>query len=258
MRTPYGLHQGAVGVLGPAGGRGLGINWSAVKAVIFDVDGTLYCQAKLRRRMGVELARYYCLRPWRLRDLKILRDFRRERERRALHPVDDLENAQHLWAVQASGVPVERVRNVVEHWMLSAPLRHLGCCRYPGVSEFFARLRALGVRTGILSDYPAKDKLVALGLSGDCVVCATDQGVGRLKPAPDGLLFIAKGLGVSPGECLAIGDRDERDGECARSVGMPYVILERALSGRAHRFQTYYQLLSDLDNKTSGLRASTN
>ncbi|WP_196795358.1 HAD hydrolase-like protein [Richelia intracellularis] len=33
-------------------------------------------------------------------------------------------------------------------------------------------------------------------------------------------------MGVSVEDCLLIGDRDDRDGECARRAGMKYFILD--------------------------------
>ena len=35
------------------------IDWTRTKAVIFDVDGTLYAQSKLRHRMLYDLLGYY-------------------------------------------------------------------------------------------------------------------------------------------------------------------------------------------------------
>ncbi len=75
----------------------LNINWLIVKAVIFDVDGTRYNQNKLRIYMLLNLLRYYITSPWCLRELKILRDFRRERERNAFNVEKNIESAQYNW-----------------------------------------------------------------------------------------------------------------------------------------------------------------
>lgn len=200
------------------------INWSMVEAVIFDVDGTLYSQGKLRRFMLKELLQYYLIHPRHLQDLKIIQDFRREREKQAFEVVIDLENAQYEWAAKASGVSPERVRCVVQQWIFKIPLRHLPSCRYPGILEFFDNLSQRGIATAIFSDYYPNEKLAVLGLSPNCVVCATDSNVGRLKPDPKGLFVVTEKLGVPVKHCLFIGDRDERDGECARRAGMPYLI----------------------------------
>lgn len=57
-----------------------------------------------------------------------------------------------------------------------------------------------------------------------------------------GLFVIVETLGVSVEDCLFIGDRDERDGECARKAGMTYLLLERRNPRAEYQFQTYHEL----------------
>jgi phosphoglycolate phosphatase/putative hydrolase of the HAD superfamily len=195
-------------------------------AVIFDVDGTLYDQRSLRRRMLVELAAYHVARPWRISDLRLIALFRRERERRAGEHPASLETAQYEWAAAAAGTRPERVRAVIERWMDRAPLRHLAPCRHTGVAELFQRLAGRGTRIAVFSDYPAREKLAALELQVDCVVSALDPEVNRLKPDPTGLLVAARRLQVPVERCLMVGDRDDRDGEAARAAGMPFLLFQ--------------------------------
>jgi phosphoglycolate phosphatase/putative hydrolase of the HAD superfamily len=194
-------------------------------AVVFDVDGTLYDQRALRRRMLVELAAYCAARPWRIPDLRLIALFRRERERRAHERPASLESAQYEWAAAAAGARPERVREVIEHWMERAPLRHLARCRHAGVVELFRLLGERSTRIAVFSDYPAREKLAALGLEVDCVVSALDPEVNRLKPDPTGLVVAAQRLRVPVERCLMVGDRDDRDGEAARAAGMPFLLF---------------------------------
>ena len=69
--------------------------WSDIEAVIFDVDGTLYNQQLMKRLMLAELIRFYALRPRQLPELKIILDFRIEREKRAHEETENLDNAQY-------------------------------------------------------------------------------------------------------------------------------------------------------------------
>jgi FMN phosphatase YigB (HAD superfamily) len=68
---------------------------------------------------------------------------------------------------------------------------------------------------------------MALSLEVDVMVSSTDAEVDRLKPDPKGLILAASKLKTPLKECLFIGDRDDKDGECARRAGMPYLILNR-------------------------------
>lgn len=211
------------------------------KAIIFDVDGTLYDQKKLRKRIIWEILKFLALHPNRLIDFKILWDFRKSREKTVSMQVSDIENQQYVWGGHVSKVPPEKVHQVVREWMLEKPLRHLPACRYQGVLEIFSYLRKRNIRTGIFSDYPVRDKLSVLGLSPDVLVCATDREVDRLKPDPKGLLVAAEKLRIPVGQCLFVGDRDERDGECARRAGMPYVIIDKKNKNCSNCFQDLNQ-----------------
>lgn len=198
--------------------------WEGVRAAIFDVDGTLYDQGRLRRRMALELA-FHCLRqPSGVAELRILRTFRSLRERLALESGSGVEARSFERAAYACGVAPERVRDLVERWMQEAPLRHLRACRYAAVDELFTALRRRGIAIGVFSDHPAAAKLAALGLAAEVVRSATDPDVDRLKPDPRGLAVVAAGLGAAPQACLVIGDRDDRDGEAARRAGMRFLL----------------------------------
>jgi len=204
------------------------INFHDFKAVIFDVDGTFYSLKKMYSLMQIEIFKYYLNNLWEIWDIKIIIDFLRERERNAFEIVEDLENAQYEWAAKASGASLEKVRTLVQKWIFQVPLQHIYTCRYIPILELFENLMYQGIATGIFSDYPATAKLAKLGLSPNCIVSSTDKNVCRLKPDPQGLFIATEILGVSVKQCLFIGDRDEKDGECARRAGMPYLILGKS------------------------------
>ena len=97
------------------------------------------------------------------------------------------ETALVAETASATGFSAGDVRLIVEQWIERRPLPYLQACRFPGLVELFAGLRRKGKLIGVLSDYPADAKLSALGLHADHVVCASDKGVGLLKPNPRGL-----------------------------------------------------------------------
>ncbi|MCC9137792.1 HAD family hydrolase [Pontibacter silvestris] len=203
------------------------VDWRKVKAVIFDVDGTLYDQSKLRKKMLLALLNFYLWRPWRINEIMMLAHFRSERERRAGRYCQDLENAQYTWCSEKKGYPVSKIREVVEQWIFKHPVKYLEQCMYLGTREFFNTLRQHDIKIAIYSDYKAYDKLKAMNLGADLVVSSTDPEVDRLKPDPKGLIYASARLGVAIEDCLFIGDRHEMDGACALSAGMPYLIVDK-------------------------------
>jgi phosphoglycolate phosphatase/putative hydrolase of the HAD superfamily len=220
------------------------VSFHRVHAVIFDVDGTLYSQGRLRRIMALQLLGYFSLRPWRLRELATLQLFRRHREHLADTDATEIGRRQYAEVATRVGCSESFVREVVNYWIERQPLPHLERCRNLGVVETFAALQDTGRKIAVLSDYPVKEKLHALGLRVDVAVAATDLGVDRLKPNPTGLLQTITELGLSKENCLFVGDRDERDGVCARALGVDYLLYSKNCG--PGRFTDFHWLANQL------------
>ena len=216
----------------------LAVDWREVDLVVFDVDGTLYDQKRLRLAMLCHLLAH----AWRARDLGTLltlRTFRKVRETLGDKPVAAFIEAQYAQTAARHGKTPEQVRLLATEWLEERPLPLLASCRYPQVQEVFAGLRERGKKIAIFSDYPAARKLEAMGLQADHVVCATDSHIARLKPDPAALLEILRLTGVSPHRTLMIGDRADRDGMAAQRAGVRALIrASRPRAGFA-TFQTF-------------------
>jgi FMN phosphatase YigB (HAD superfamily) len=228
-----------------------GVPWSRVRLVVFDVDGTLYDQRPLRRRMRRALLAHCLSRPRDLGLLRTLQTFRRLREELAEEASEGISRLQYERPAALLGLSPEAVRLAVETWMHERPLPYLQGCRFPGVERVFEALRASGRTTAVFSDYPAEAKMRALGLRADLYVAATDADIERLKPHPLGLQRTLERAGAAPAESLFIGDRDERDGECARRLGVPYLLKTRKPTGAPAEFQEYAELLPYLSSDTA-------
>lgn len=215
------------------------LDFSRFRAVLFDVDGTLYDQKRLRKRMLIELA-FFCLEhPTRWREVKIVSKFRHLREENFAREEKSLLQAQYHWAAEALNLPEPEVRRVVDDWILRRPLKHLPPCRPPGLKELFERLRRKGVKIGVFSDYPPDDKLAALDLKADATSCALDACVNRFKPHSAGLRHVCERLGVDPCETLHIGDREDRDEPAARGCGAESIVLPAHVAAKLGREKTY-------------------
>jgi beta-phosphoglucomutase-like phosphatase (HAD superfamily) len=225
-----------------------GIPWTALDAVIFDVDGTLFDHVALRRPMLARMLAHLLTGrlPW--RDIRTLRLFRRERVRLALAEAANIGSLQYESVAAAVRRTTSEVEAIVTRWMYRQPLAFVARCAFPDAGRFIEKLKEHQIRTGVFSDYPAGGKLGALRIAVDVVRDATSPDVGRLKPSPHGFLRVADLLQVRPSRCLVIGDRDDRDGEAARRAGCMFlrkVTAFRRLRGR--EFTSYRALMLEVE-----------
>jgi FMN phosphatase YigB (HAD superfamily) len=106
-----------------------------------------------------------------------------------------------------------------------------------------------GIRLGALSDYPAAEKLAALGIGKyfDAVVSSQDREVGLLKPHPRGLMNCLQQLDVEPGRCIYIGDRVDVDLPCAMNAHTRFVLFGNApFPAHCWAVSSYRQLIDSL------------
>ncbi len=203
-----------------------------IRAVLFDLDGTLYRQAPLRALMATELATVPCLqpRPWRAPRLwRTLQSFRHVREElRALgHASEPLARVQYTSAAEHAGVTAAEMEAAVAEWIFRRPLKYLRHVVRPGTKELFEGLAQRHIQVGVFSDYPVLEKLAALGLSGlpSLTIEATADDVNAFKPHPRGFLRACHLWGLAPDEVLYVGDRPEVDAAGAAAAGMSCVII---------------------------------
>jgi len=217
-------------------------DWSGVRLVAFDVDGTLYNQRPLRLRMARDMLIDVLAR----RDLSaigVVSRYRRIRERLGDEEVVDFERVLIAETAKAASMSPERVQAIACEWIETRPLRYLRGCLYSGVPQLFAGLKRAGKQIGILSDYPAAEKLAAMGLSADHVVAACD--VGLLKPHEMGLQSLMALAGATAGDTLFVGDRADRDGVAGRRAGVRTLIRSSKPIEAFQTFKTFHDPLFD-------------
>ncbi len=190
-----------------------------MKAVIFDLDGTLYNKRGLSMRMVLHAP------------LDILK-MQAERATRASMKGVWLgdENTFYTTYFQHMAKRMHSSAHAAEQWYTHRymPLMVKMIGKHQPLSEwvlpFIHDCQQKGIKLVVLSDYGfATEKLQALGLSPtlfDWVISAPE--LGGLKPASQLLQQIAERLGVAPQDCLVIGDREDTDGEMARRTGAQF------------------------------------
>jgi phosphoglycolate phosphatase len=96
---------------------------------------------------------------------------------------------------------------------------------FPGMPELLDRIerhgRAWGVVTNKFERF-ARPVMAGLGLAERAAVVVGGDTCTRAKPHPDPLLHAAAILAIEPSAVLYVGD-DERDVQAARAAGMPVV-----------------------------------
>jgi FMN phosphatase YigB (HAD superfamily) len=192
---------------------------------IFDLDGTLYDQRKLRRKMTIRLILKLVFFQISINDLKIISEFRKLRELHKGEKSPAIESDQYKWCAEATGLDTEKIRNVIEEYMYRFPLKYLEKLMYPGVKSVFTYLKKGNYMIAVYSDFPIEDKLTAMKLEADYALYSTHPSINQFKPNKYGLLKICQDLNVAVEDTVFIGDRNDTDGESARMAGIKFLLV---------------------------------
>jgi FMN phosphatase YigB (HAD superfamily) len=199
-----------------------------LKAVVMDVDGTMYRQGRVRLHVAVQMLRFAIFHPlmaW--KSARALAAYRRAQEELRTTGQPGAAYLQTAQAARRTGYEEAFISRCVDHWMSTVPLPALEKARRPGLLAFLDWAQAEGLRLAVVSDYDAGSKLRALRADRyfSTVVCACDPGVGVFKPNPLGLQVALRRLGGEPAEALYVGDRLEVDGAAALAAGMAAALI---------------------------------
>lgn len=203
---------------------------TTIKGVVFDLDGTFYVQARLRVLMAGLVLLHLLVSPRvTMRRVRVIRAYRRAQEelrnRRSLSGSGPEE--QYALTVAACEESGAFVRETISSWFEAKPLPFLPLCQRRGIRAVLEEFKVQGIRLGVLSDYPAAEKLKALGIDKyfNAVVTPADPEVSGFKPWSNGFAVIAARMGLEPTQMLYVGDRPEVDGLGASRAGMEVAII---------------------------------
>jgi putative hydrolase of the HAD superfamily len=183
------------------------------RAVIFDLDDTLYPYRRFKLSGFLAVARHLCDRA----GLDVRLGFTA-----LAHASRGSQRGTELQACLAQhDLPAEWVSELVDVLRYHEPRLTL-----PLVSRRTLRtLREDGWRLGILTNGPRSiqaAKVAALGLAPlvDVVGYASAIGTGRGKPDPDAFAWIARELSVAAGRAVFVGNDEQCDISGAAGAGM--------------------------------------
>ena len=190
-----------------------------IKAVAFDIDGTLYASWKLfLRKMpffvshGIFYLHYGIVR----------------KNLRRTAPLPDFYEYQARLMAERLHTDVENARQKVQKICydgLKSSFDHIK--PYPDACECIKAFKDAGLKIGMLSDFPPDQKGSIWGLRELCDVCIGAEESGALKPSKYAFGTLALKLGVKPEEILYVGNSYKYDILGAHHAGMKTAFLMR-------------------------------
>jgi putative hydrolase of the HAD superfamily len=220
--------------------------WGGIKAVAFDIDGTLYPEWRFN----------LLALPYVLRHIRFFRDYAKVRN--AIHKegraqfvqgivpkknVDFFrEQAERLASV--SGITpsqaLEQIETIVYRGL--SPL-FKKIAPYPFAKETIEAFHSGGLKIGLLSDFPPEQKGDVWGIAPYCDVILGSEKLGALKPSPVVFDALRDALGVEAAEILYVGNNLRADIYGARNAGMKTAWLSKKSAPEADFcFISYRQL----------------
>lgn len=194
-----------------------------LKAVIFDIDDTLYSFRDAHRQAMEELA------PFVREKLGILpEDFQRDYQRFLAFQMEVHGDVAGCHSRTIRFQLMLEERHLPLRWAPELSDRYwnavLGAmCPNPGVTEFVAALQERGICMGVGTDMTADwqmKKLLRLGLLDKLNFVVTSEEAGVEKPEPELFQLCARKARCLPEECLFIGDNLKKDVLGAQAAGM--------------------------------------
>ncbi|MBU0934272.1 MAG: HAD family hydrolase [Spirochaetes bacterium] len=199
-----------------------------IKAIGFDIDGTLYPASALFGRML----------PGALYRLPLLLAFNKVRkniripayyqeqglevpaDQAAFHVLQNRLTAEILKTdPERTGKRIEAFFYQQQEALFDrVPL-------FPLVHQTLSALRELGLPLGALSDFPARGKLQRMGLSGYFDVIMTSEDCGYVKPHRASFDRLARELGAANEQVLYVGNSEHYDVAGARAAGMQTALI---------------------------------
>lgn len=191
-----------------------------LRAVAFDVDGTLYPNASMYlHSLGLALSH--------LRLLRTLEEVRAQL-RRNPDDTDDFHRVQARLVGARLGLTPERAYALVEARVYTRWYRIFKKLKlFPGVAQTIDEFRAAGLKVAVLSDFPIRHRLVDLGLPGPWDCAFSSEETHFLKPHPRPFEVLAERLELPPQDILYVGNSYSYDVLGAAAVGMPCAHLTR-------------------------------
>lgn len=187
-------------------------NLGEIKAVAFDIDGTLYREKDL----------YLSLVPYGIRHGWFFIKY--SRVRKQLHRdagVHQFKRAQAQLMAKNTSLSVSEAAEMIERIVYKGLTKYFEKatpCEH--VVELVKRLKESGLKIALLSDFPPEQKGEVWGIKKYCDVIMGTEAEGALKPSPFGFRMMAQALDVPENQILYVGNSYRYDVMGSKNAGL--------------------------------------
>ena len=195
------------------------------KAIIFDLDGTLYDNTKLPKYIVLNS----------LFDIRYLYAERMCRHHMSGRYYGGKGATYNELFRRMSIMTGHSIDDVTDwYWGTFMPLQVKMLKRHfhvkPWVKDTLEELKAKGIKLVCFSEYSfIREKLKAIGVSPDIFDYLIDAPTaGGCKPCRKAFMYVAAKIEVHPSEILMIGDREDTDGAGAESCNMQFRLVPKS------------------------------
>lgn len=191
----------------------------SIKAVGFDIDGTLYPN----NAMYIKSIPFFLRKPFLIYHFGIVR-----KQLRRIPYTGDFREAQAKFLARRLNIKNDEAYDLIEREIYKGWAPYFDRLRlYPDVARVLAAIKAKGLKLGAMSDFPVEDKLKRLGIEGLWHTAFSSEDTGKLKPYKEPFLHLAAQLGVKAEEVLYVGNNYEYDVIGSKNAGMQAAHLTR-------------------------------
>lgn len=214
------------------------IETTKLKAIVFDLDGTLYESRHFPLRLILS-------NPLHIGYLEAERRRRKALKTRQFSNAEEYYDELFLLMAGGSEAKAGKCRKWFNDIYMPSQIRIIGSAfgPRPHLKELLTHLKK-DYKIGVLSDYGfAKEKLKACGLDADSFdLIRESPEMGGLKPNRIVFERFCSQLGVAPGEALMIGDKVSSDGG-SLDAGMQFIHIINSEKNRQFSDMTWNELL---------------
>jgi len=205
----------------------------AIKAVSFDLDGTLYPNYRLYRR----LVPFLLTHPFFFMAFNLVRHKLHSPQWTETAPAPGFSFYDEQASLMAEILHQKQapVREKAERLIYRTwETLFSGVKTFPFVRETLSAFRSAGLRLAVLSDFPPGRKISVLGLDGLFEAVLSSEETGRLKPSGVPFAALAKSLKLEAREILYVGNSPHYDAAGARLAGMKTALIKRNVFSTGH------------------------